>query len=450
MNTKIYTRHVRFIVGAVLSIVVGVAVGLTAYRLAHTVQADARLVRLPIPVQTIPATVKVLHGTIGASGVIQPSMPVTLTAKVVSRVMKVPVDLGAVVRPGQLLVQMDRRLFEANLETARDAYDHAQKQFLRMQALMKRNFAAAVDLEKARTDEAAARDAMVRAEIDLANTTIVSPVPAVVLGRDINPGEITQLDQNLIELGVLDPVMMVAQVSEDMLGSVYVGMGSETATDAFPGVTFNGSVDKTDFRVNDATRTFAVYIRLANHDLRLTKGVTGYSRLESDRMALAVPTTAVMNPVGDRATVFVVTSDNKAHLRRIQRGRLAEGLVEVLGGLQEGEQVVTVGQFGLRDNDVVSANQFAPWNKRPLNQASRGAGANIGSANQAPQSDHEQAARTPLEKNASATLPGIDEVGAPLNAFAFATPFIVEQPIPSLASSGAPAVKASKIAPTDK
>src|SRR3984893_4436458 len=372
MSKDAKIRYGDLILGSVLGVVVAAALTFTAYRVTHTVQADARLVDLPLPVQTVPATVKVLHETIGAGGTIQPSMPVTLTAKVVSRVLKVPVDLGAIVRPGDLLVQMDRQLFEANLETARAAYDHAHRQFLRMQALMERSFASAVDIEKARTDEAAARDALVLAQIDLANTRIVSPVPAVVLEREINPGEVTKLDQNLIQLGMLDPVMMVAEVSEDKLGSVYLGMQAEIGTDAFPGENFTGTVVKIDFRVNEATRTFAVYIRLTNHDLQLKKGVTGYARLESTRMALAVPSTAIMNPVGDRATVFVVTKDNKAHLRELRRGLMVEGFTEVFGGLQEGEQVATVGQFGLRDNDLVNANQFAPWNKRSWKESDRG------------------------------------------------------------------------------
>jgi hypothetical protein len=78
-----------------------------------------------------------------------------------------------------------------------------------------------------------------------------------------------------------------------------------------------------------------------------------------------------MNPVGDRATVFVVTKDNKAHLREIRRGLMVEGFTEVFGGLQEGDQVATVGQFGLRDNDLVNANHFAPWNKRSWKEADR-------------------------------------------------------------------------------
>ena len=81
-------------------------------------------------------------------------------------------------------------------------------------------------------------------------------------------------------------------------------------------------------------------------------------------MGLAVPSTAVIDPVGDRATVFVVDGDNHAHARPIRRGLMADGMTEILDGLQEGEHVVTVGMQELRDKDRVLVNQSGPWNKR--------------------------------------------------------------------------------------
>lgn len=357
-------KRKEFVVGLLLGAMTCAMLLATAYHLTHVVQKDARIVGLPIPVQTVPVAVRTLHETIGASGVTQPGMPVEMTAKVVSRVLSVPVDLGAVVKPGTLLVQLDPQLFQANLATARLSYEHAHRQLARIESLAKQNFASAVALEDARTAAAAARQAVIAAEIDLSNCTVRSPAPAVVLNRYINPGEFTQTDQHLIELGVLDPVLMAAQVSEDKSGSVYLGMHAEVGTDAFPGVSFHGNVAKIDFRINDATRTFAVYIELANHDLRLKKGVTGYARLESTRMALAIPSTAVINPLGDRAAVFVVGKDLCAHTRVVQVAAVVDGMTEILRGLSEGDQVVTMGQFGLHEGDRISANRYAPWNSQ--------------------------------------------------------------------------------------
>ena len=320
-------------------------------------------VHLPVSVQTAPAIVKTLHETVGASGYIEPSMPVFLTAKVVSRVLSVPVDLGAVVQPGALLVQLDPHLYEAELEAARVVYEHTHNQLQRMLALEKMTFASAVQVEDARVAAANAQNALISAQINLTNTKVLSPAPAVVLQRSINPGEMTKIDQELILLGIIDPIMMVAQVTENKIGSVYLGMRAEVGTDAFPGVTFTGTIAKIDSKVDDATRTFAVYIRLANHDLRLKKGVTGYSRIAAARTVLAIPSSAVINPVGDQAAVFVVDKEDKAHLRQIRSGMVVEGMTEVLTGVEEGEQVVTAGQSGLRDNDKVQVNRVATRNK---------------------------------------------------------------------------------------
>ena len=356
--------------GLSLSILFALAAAATLSLLAcRGVDADADKPEKPetaavnpitVSVQTAPASVKTIHETVGASGYIEPSMPVFLTAKVVSRVVSVPVDLGVVVKAGALLVQLDPHLYEAQLAAAKVVFTHAHNQLQRMLSLEKMSFASAVQVEEARVAEANAQDNLISSEINLTNCKVLSPAPAVVLQRSINPGEMTKVDQELILLGIIDPVMMVAQVTENKIGAVYLGMNAEVATDAFPGVTFNGTITKIDSKVNDTTRTFSVYIRLENHDLRLKKGVTGYSRIAAARTVLAVPSSALVNPVGDRATVFVVDKDDKVHARQIRYGMVGEGMTEVLSGVDEGEQVVTVGQSGLRDNEKVQVNNVAP------------------------------------------------------------------------------------------
>jgi membrane fusion protein (multidrug efflux system) len=337
--------------------------GFTARHVLLTSQKVARVIALPIPVQTLPAEVQPVDEVIGASGSIEPSMPINITGAVIARVLRVPVDDGSIVRPGDLLVAFDSRLYLANLASARANYAHAHQQLLRMEALGHKGFAAPTDIESARVTDAQAYDALVSAQIDLENTTVRSPVAAVVLSRSVNPGENSRMQEVLMQLGVLDPVVMEAAVPEDKIGFLFVGMEGQVGTDAFPGKPFAGSVTKIDSEVNPATRTIGAYIRLDNHDLSLRKGVTGYARLLSHRIVLAAPTTSIMNPVGDRATVFVVDKMKRAHLRQVEVGLSGNDVTEILSGLDEGEQVVVAGQVGLRDNDLVRANENAPWNR---------------------------------------------------------------------------------------
>jgi membrane fusion protein (multidrug efflux system) len=286
-----------------------------------------------------------------------------ITTHVVSKVLRVPVDLGSVIREGDTLAELDDRVYRSNLETAKLNQEYTGKQLDRMIALEKKGYGAAVDTEKARVAEAAARQAVVQAGIDLANTRITSPTGAIVLDRKVNPGETTALGNPAFVLGAIEQVLMAAQVAEEKIGFVQLGLHAEVSTVAFPGVIFSGEVAKIDGRVDQKTRTFGAYIKIANADLRLKPGVYGYARLKNQHSALAVPSTAIMNPVGDRATVFTVDKEKRAHLREIRRGMMIGGMTELLDGVQEGDSVVTVGQMELRDNDRVRVNESAPWNR---------------------------------------------------------------------------------------
>ena len=354
-------RWLDLLVGFILGLLTLAIIAWMALHLLHTDQVDARKVGLPLPVQVLPVDVQTIHMSVGASGTLAALNSLTMTARVNSRVQTVPVDLGDVVKPGDLLVKLDDAVFKAALESAREASIHADKALHRMETLEARGFGAPSATEEARAAAAAAVQVMVQSQIDLDNTVVKAPVPAVVLLRNVNPGEITKIDQELFMLGPIEKVDMLAEVSTDKTGYVTLGTPAEVNVDSFPGEVFHGSVVKIDARASVTTRTFNAYVRINNPDLRLKPGVTGYARFVKTHTALAVPSVAVLNPVEDRATVFVVDAGNRAHIREIRTGLMADGMMEVLDGLKKGERVVTVGQLELREGDKVSINISGPW-----------------------------------------------------------------------------------------
>jgi membrane fusion protein (multidrug efflux system) len=331
------------------------------FHVLRTNQLVAMKLHQPLPVEVLPAEVRTTHLTVGASGTVQPDTTIVMTARVAARVIQVPVDLGNLVKKDDLLAVLDESVFVATLGSARATALHADNQLNRMEALLKKGYSSPADTEKARSDAAAAHQAVVQAEIDLNNTKITSPAVAVVLSRTVNPGENTAINEQLFQLGTIDNVMMLAEVSEDQIGLVTLGMRGEVGTNAFPGQTFVGNVVKIAADEIATTRTFGVYIRIANKNLSLKPGMTGYARIVADRPALAVVSTALMNPVGDHATVFVVDQNSTAHLQQVRYGSMAEGFTEIKDGLQEGELVVTVGQQELHDGDRVRTNPSGPW-----------------------------------------------------------------------------------------
>ena len=361
----------RKLSGYLLAVLIVVAVLWTSVRVArHMVQtnpATARIAHAASPVRVSLAEVETLTEIIGGGGVVEPFSLVRLTAPIEQMVQAVHVDVGTLLTPGQLLVEYDETLLKAELASAQDQVAQTQTEvsnsrqhFQRIQSLYEARFSTQPELEAAQLRRDTAKAEHSRAlhrRIDvaehLAKTEVRAPDAEIVVERHINPGEIPQGGKPLLTLGRLNTVLMVANMPEEKNASVQIGQPAEVVFDAFRHESMSGTVWKIDPRVDPATRTFRVHIRIDNPDMKLKPGMTGFARIQNKRSVLAVPSVAVINAIHDRTAVFVVDKNLSAGLRTVQTGLVAEGRTEILTGLRSGEQVVTVGQLYLNDNDKV-------------------------------------------------------------------------------------------------
>jgi RND family efflux transporter MFP subunit len=142
-------------------------------------------------------------------------------------------------------------------------------------------------------------------------------------------------------------------VPEDKISYVHVQQEAEVLFESFPNEVFTGEVVKIDPHADPQTRTFNVFIKMPNSNLRLKPGLTGFARIKNYKTALAIPTISVMNPVGESATIFTVDQNAQVHIRRVKIGVSASGLTEIIEGLQEGDNVITTGVQFLKDGDKV-------------------------------------------------------------------------------------------------
>jgi membrane fusion protein (multidrug efflux system) len=361
----------RFVAVSIFIVVGAALAALVVVTLRHMIATDptkARRLHASIPVETVPVRRQLLDEVIGGGGVVEQSGTVQLTTMLDARVLDVPVKIGDVVKKGDLLIRWDDRVIRANVEAARQAVESAtikvrdlERQLARYTSLENKKMAPPLDVEKAEMALTEARDTLAKAKLDfeqakieLENVEMRAPIDAIVLERLVNPAETTHSNQLVLRLGALDPVLIAPKVTEEKIHSVQLGLPAESSFPAFPGEVFQGKVVKVDPNIDPVTRTFTAYVELKNADLRLKPGLSGFARIRRQAEgALAVPSTALINPTGDQASVFVVDGDGQAHLRKVRSGIVANAMTEILDGVNEGEQVVTVGQLNLRDNDKV-------------------------------------------------------------------------------------------------
>ena len=176
---------------------------------------------------------------------------------------------------------------------------------------------------------------------------LASPVSGVVLEKKAIQGMRFMPGEPLFQIADLTNVWVIADVFEQDLAQVDVGQKAEVSFNALPGMTFTGKVTFVYPTVTPETRTAKVRIELPNHEGHLRPSLYGTVQLAAPVAkgpVVAVPDSAVLD-TGARQAVLVERGEGLYEPREIKAGTRADGYVEVMDGLKEGEKVVVRANF---------------------------------------------------------------------------------------------------------
>jgi HlyD family secretion protein len=355
---------------------------------------------------------KVMRGDLArsvvATGVIEPiSNKIEIRSKASGIVKQVYVDVGDKVKPGQILVELDReqllaqsREADANLLAAKsdvraaqaelektlilaEEYDvdlaqinHQRSIELLEQKLIsqsvfdetagrleealnrQRAAAAAIPVARAAIAQKEARVAQFQAIADriseeLSYTTIQSPIPGIVLSRDIQLGSAVSSiltmgagASRVMVLGDMNDVYVKGQVSESDIGMVEVGLPARITVETYKDKVFHGAVYKIaplGEEVDNVT-SFEVRISVENSEGLLLANMSANAEiiLEEHKDVLTVPEGAIIYEEENKATVEVPDSTDPTGRKRISiETDISTGTkAEVVSGLQEGDVVI--------------------------------------------------------------------------------------------------------------
>ena len=267
--------------------------------------------------------------TVTASGTVSPLKTVQVGSQVSGRVLELHADFNDHVKKGQVVARIDPQLFQgeitkarANLLSARSsvlkaqaALDDARQADARARTLAAKGLVAQVDADTAAVSlrsaaasktaaEASvsqARAVLQQAEINLAYTTIASPIDGVVISRNVDVGQTVAASLSAPTLFTIAEDMRAMEihtsVAESDVGVLRDGMDVEFTVDAFPGERFKGKV--TQIRNSPVTVqnvvTYDAVIRVDNGELKLRPGMTAnVTFIVADHAdVLAVPSTAL-------------------------------------------------------------------------------------------------------------------------------------------------------------
>jgi HlyD family secretion protein len=225
------------------------------------------------------------------------------------------------------------------LSQARNQYDLAQKQY---------------NLKTAEGQLTAAKGKLATAEADASYSTIVSPINGVVTDRPYFAGETPTAGSPIVTVMDLSKVVARAYVSPQQAAQLDVGDAASLVPEN--GAEIPGKVTVVSPAVDPNSTTIQVWVEANNPHQRLKPGATIAVDIVTNTVkdALVVPQGAILTAADGTTSVMVIGTDQVAHPAIVKTGIRQGSDVQILSGLQAGQQVVTQGAYGLPDGAKVT------------------------------------------------------------------------------------------------
>jgi len=346
--------------------------------------------RPPAPVVVASVEQRDIPVQITAIGNVESYQTVQIRSQLNGQIEKIFFKEGQDVHKGQLLFQLDKRPFQADLEKAMGTlrHDEAQAENSRLQAerysqLEKQGVISREQADlirsQAKADASAVyadKAALDAARVQLQYTDITAPIDARTGAVMINLGNLVKANDTpfLVQLNQITPIYVAFSIPEDQLSEVRRYSVAQLNVLAYPkGQSSNPSEGRLTFidnGVDTQTGTIKLKATFVNKDRRLWPGefVDVALNLSTRKNAILVPTKAIQT--GQQGEyVYVVTPQNIAESRALKTVGTYQNYTVVAEGLNAGEQVVVNGQLRVAPNAKVAVQNAgsgsAPANAPP-------------------------------------------------------------------------------------
>ncbi len=296
---------------------------------------------------------------IDATGTLAAKDQVPLSFKVSGVIARFAVEEGALVKPGQMLAELERAEVDSGVRQSHELSVKADRDLERAESLYADQVITRERVEDARTNAAVARAALTSARFNAGYAAIHAPGPGIVLRRLAEARQLVQAGAPVLIISNETRGWVVrASLSDRDVVNVKLGDGVQAHFDAYPGKVLAG-------RVSQITR--AADARTGTFDIEVNVDVAGLANPASGLLAklqitptspapalIRVPIECLIE--GDQMRAWVFTYD--AHSRRVKRKPVEVAFIDgseaaLRSGVSAGESLISAGLAYLHDGDVV-------------------------------------------------------------------------------------------------
>lgn len=288
-----------------------------------------------------------------------------IAGKITSR----EVNVGEMVKKGQLIARLDpndsrlnAQAASAEVQTAQANLALAKSELARREQLYQKQFISKSALEsyetQVKTTQARLAQAQSQAAVSqhqTAYTQLIADRAGVIGMIQAEPGQVVAAGQTVAQIYDLQTLEIQISVPETTIDTLKIGDAAEIRLNE-SAQSYRGRIREISPAANRQTHAFDLRIQVLDADPRIKLGMTADVTFSLPNRAerMIVPTTAVTQD-GQQAAVWVIDSQQKAHVRPVTTGPLSEQGIEITSGLQAGETIATIGVHTLTEGMQVQA-----------------------------------------------------------------------------------------------
>ncbi|WP_266204851.1 efflux RND transporter periplasmic adaptor subunit [Pontibacter kalidii] len=341
----------------VVVLVILAAVGYKLMANKEQMAANAAIAEIKsdaIPVSITEVKTERLDKSFTAQGNFAPIQSLTLLSETQGQIQRVLKRKGEQVKAGELLLQVESNTMTADLATAQTNAEKAKKDLERFEKLAAGDAITQRQLEDARLAAKSTQAQLVAARQRLTKTRITAPISGEINEIYVEVGSYLNMGTKLYDIVNVDKLKLKVKASESEVLLISKGDKVTVRADAGAGQEYEGVVTAIAAQA-DPTLKFDVEVEVknaANNNLRAGMYGTAYFEVADQRDAMLLPRETIVGSI-QNPSVYVV-KDGVANMRKVKVGVVTQDKVEILEGVQPGEQIVRSGQINLREGMKVT------------------------------------------------------------------------------------------------
>ncbi len=301
---------------------------------------------------------------------------VELSFRVAGPLITLPVNIGDVVKQGDVVARIDPRDFEVNerniqgqVERAQATRRRASSDLGRRESVYKKDpgatSEAAIDRARQLRDSARAEVHSIKASLtsakdQLAYTYLKAPFDGIVVTKFVENFEDVRAKARVVRIVDDSRIEMVINIPENLIALTPQVEQVWAEFDAFPGIELEASIKEVGTEASETTRTYPVTLIMDQpENVKILPGMAGKAWGQMKDMAggsaVQVPISATFTETeGGKTYVWIIDEGSSAVSRRaVETGELADVGIQIISGLEPGEWVATAGVHFLKEGQKV-------------------------------------------------------------------------------------------------